>query len=132
MSETATVGAPTGAFARLFLLQLMLFAASVGPIEKSWRELRQHLTTVPPPWRDEARALAIALALLISLAAATLAFLALRYGLPLIDHVDRFTYLARLEGTPYRSRYAKCWATAPRVALMNASLSVLLRSLCCL
>lgn len=120
MSETATVGAPTGAFARLFLLQLMLFAASAGPIEKSWRELRQHLTTVPPPWRDEARALAIALALLICLAAATLAFLALRYGLPLIDHVDRFTYLARLEGTPYRSILMNRAVIAPLIGIVIA------------
>lgn len=117
MSETGVTGEPTGAFARLALLQLVTIAAAALLIERYWPRLRSNFANLaaPGPLMTSAIVGTIGLATLI------LAALACRHGLPLLGAIDRFTYLKRLDGTPFRTIMMNRIVIAPLVGLLVAA-----------
>jgi len=120
MAETGATGAPSGAFAHLLLLKIALLTASAWPIEQSWRSVRPRFESIAAGWRARASPLGYALLLLLTLASIVLALLAARHGVPLIGHFDRFTYLGRLDGTPYRSIMMNRPVIAPLIGVLIA------------
>ena len=121
MVETGTIGAPSGAFAHLCLLSLLVILAAAWPIERMWLATSERLSQARLDWTDTAPALAIALAALLGLGSIILAFLAIRHGVPLIGHIDRFNYLGQLEGTPYRSIMMNRPVIAPLIGVVIAT-----------
>ena len=117
MSETGVTGEPTGAFARLALLQLVTIAAAALLIERYWPRLRSNFANLaaPGPLMTSAIVGTIGLATLI------LAALAWRHGLPLLGAIDRLTYLKRLDGTPFRTIMMNRIVIAPLVGLLVAA-----------
>ena len=103
MAETFTIGRPTGAATHLLLLTLLTFAASAALIETMIADIRQRVTLALPRWSDSGPRLALTLTATLAAASVTLAILGLRHGVPLFHHIDRFTYLNRLAGTPFAS-----------------------------
>ena len=120
MVETGTGGAPSGAFAHLLLLKIALLTATAWPIEQGWRKLGAHFETDAAGWREQTARLVVPLVLLLALASIILALLAARHGVPLIGGLDRFTYLGRLEGTPYRSIMMNRPVIAPLIGVLIA------------
>ncbi|MEO5641056.1 MAG: DUF6418 domain-containing protein [Sphingomicrobium sp.] len=121
MVETGTVGGPTGAFPRLLLFELLLLVAGAWPIERAWRQVRDRFATTGAGRGDRSRSLLLLLVGLFGLASIFLAILAASHGLPLLGPVDRFTYLERLDGTPYRSIMMNRPVVAPLIGILIAA-----------
>jgi hypothetical protein len=120
MTETGRMGSPSGAFAHLLMLHIVLLTASAWPIELGWRTCSSRTVPIGQDWRDGAGALQLLLGGVIGLASVTLALLAARHGVPLLGGHDRFTYLGRLDGTPYRSIIMNRPVIAPLVGILLA------------
>ena len=120
MTESGFVGHPTGAFVRLLLLDLLVLSAAALLIERGWRKLRPLFAACEETWDRHGRAFAIALAAVLSGVTLILAILAFRHGLPLFSGTDRFAYLNRLEGTPYRTIIMNRAIVAPLIGVLIA------------
>ncbi|MEO7787191.1 MAG: DUF6418 domain-containing protein [Sphingomicrobium sp.] len=121
MRETGLTGAPSGGYAHRLLLEILFASAAAWPIQRSWQRVAHRFTAIDDDqWRNAARALALALAVLLGLATIVLALIAARHGLPLLDGQDRFGYLARLKGTPYRTIMMNRPVVAPLIGLLLA------------
>jgi hypothetical protein len=103
MAETLTTGRPTGAATHLLLLTIVIFGASAAVIEALLPDIAKRLAYAVPRWTEHGQKLPLALTALLAAATLTLAILGLRHGIPLFHHIDRFSYLNRLAGTPFAS-----------------------------
>ncbi len=103
MAETLTTGHPTGAAAHLLLLTFITLGASAALIEALLPDIASRLADAAPRWTEHGPRLQHALIAILATASVILAILGVRHGVPLFHHIDRFTYLDRLSGTPFAS-----------------------------
>lgn len=101
MAETLTTGHPTGAATHLLLLSLVTFGASAALIEVLLPDIANRLAGAIARWTAQGHKLQFSLAAILVAATLTLAILGFSHGVPLFHHIDRFTYLHRLAGTPF-------------------------------
>ena len=103
MIETLTTGRPTGAASHLLLLTLVTFGTAAALIETLLPALADRLADAIPQWSAHGQKLQLTLTAILVAATLALAILGLSHGVPLFHHIDRFTYLHRLAGTPFAS-----------------------------
>lgn len=120
MVETGVRGAATGAFTRLWLIDLLAFASAALLIEWGWRPLQQRFASAGRAWRRQAGLIAVTLTLVLAGMSLILAFFAITHGVPGGGRIDRFTYLNQLEGTPYRTIIMNRVLLAPLIGVVIA------------
>lgn len=120
MVETGVRGVASGAFARLWLLNLLTFSAAAVLISWGWHLLHRRFASAGRSWRRHALPLAAALSVLLGGMTLILAWFAFRHGIPGVDRIDRFAYLNRLEGTPYRTIMMNRVLLAPLIGVVIA------------
>lgn len=101
MTETAAYGHATGAFTRLLLVYLLFFAVATMTTELLWPRLRRLFVDAPVRWEAQARLIWLTLLVIMTIGTIYLIRLGINNGVPLLNGVDRFAYLLKLDSPIY-------------------------------
>ena len=103
MIETMTYGRATGAFTRLLLIYLLFFLTATFVVEVMWPRLKIVFREAPVRWERQANLIWVALLIIMLGSSAYLVRLGLNNGFPLIDHIDRFAYIEKVDSSIFQA-----------------------------
>ncbi|MEH3102703.1 MAG: DUF6418 domain-containing protein [Sphingomonas phyllosphaerae] len=101
MVETGITGRATGAFARLLLIYVLFFLTATIVVEAAWPRLKTAFREAPRRWQPHGRVIWTGLLIVMGAASLYLVRLGINNGFPLLDHLDRFAYLRKIDSPIY-------------------------------
>lgn len=101
MTETQTIGHPTGAFSRLLLVYILFFGVIAALVEAFWPRLRLAFRAARQLWETHAAFIWKGLLVSAILCSLLLLWTGLQHGFPLLAGIDRFSYERRVDSPLY-------------------------------